>query len=134
MSDEAAVLFVNEAFYAAFAARDVQAMEALWATLAPVTCIHPGWRPLVGREPVMESWRAIMTHPHAPAIACRNPAAFVHGAFAYVVCYERVNGSVLVATNVFVREDGSWRLTHHQAGPAPEPPAESADEVKPTLQ
>jgi len=34
-----------------------------------------------------------------------------------VICRELVGGSPLAATNVFVREDGAWRLLHHQSGP-----------------
>lgn len=134
MSDAAAVLFVNEAFYDAFAARDVEAMKMLWSRKAPVTCVHPGWRPLVGRDPVMDSWAAILTNPGAPRISCHNPSAFLLGAVAYVLCYERIEGSFLTATNVFVREESSWRLVHHQAGPASEPPLHAVAEADPPLQ
>jgi hypothetical protein len=41
----------------------------------------------------------------------------VLGESAYVVCGEAVDGAELVATNLFVREDGAWKLVHHQAGP-----------------
>ena len=56
MSEHAAVNFANEAFYVAFSTRDLEAMDALWARQAPVTCIHPGWNALTGRDAVMESW------------------------------------------------------------------------------
>ena len=39
-----AVLFTNEAFYRAFADRDLAAMDGLWSRHGSVTCIHPGWR------------------------------------------------------------------------------------------
>ncbi len=55
-----AVLFANEAFYRAFADRDIAAMEEIWASEAPVACIHPGWSPVIGRERVLASWRAIL--------------------------------------------------------------------------
>ena len=42
MSETAAVLFANDAFYLAFATRDLSAMEALWAKACPVACIHLG--------------------------------------------------------------------------------------------
>jgi SnoaL-like domain len=52
--------------------------------------------------------------------------AFLDGDAAYVVCFESEPGEepVLVATNIFVREDGRFRLVHHHAGPLmhrPEP-------------
>jgi len=38
---------------------------------------------------------------------------------------------VLIATNLFVREGRSWKITHHQAGPVatPDEEGESPDEV-----
>lgn len=129
MGDVDRVLAANAAFYAAFAARDVAAMAALWAQRAPVTCIHPGWHPLVGRDAVLESWRDILAGPNSPAIRCARPVAHLVGGIAVVVCTERFPGAELVATNVFVEEDGAWRLIHHQAGgvarPSPEDPGET---------
>lgn len=122
VSDDAAVLFANEAFYLAFDNRDVRAMDKLWARRASVTCIHPGWRALSGRDDVMERWESILNSPHAPKISCHSASARVHGNVAYVVCYENVDNTFLVATNVFLREDESWKLVHHQAGASPSPP------------
>lgn len=130
--DRVAVLFANDAFYAAFANRDYQAMDRLWSEAHPVTCTHPGWNPLIGREQVMDSWQAILANPSAPSIDCRDAEAFLIGDVAYVLCYERLERGFLAATNVFVREDGGWRLLHHQAGTAP-PPVER-DEAPPPVQ
>lgn len=129
MSD-AAILFANEAFYRAFADRDLAAMEALWSATAPVACIHPGWMALDDRAEIMESWRRILSGPNPPAIECRRPTAFVLGDAAFVVCYEALGKDVLVATNVFRREGRAWKMVHHQAGPAPGVPAED-DEPPP---
>ncbi len=112
-----AVLFANDAFYSAFAERDMAAMEALWSTEAPVAVIHPGWQALTGRDEVMESWQAILEGPNPPEITCHGASAHVCGDLAYVLCYEQVGGGFLVATNLFVREGGAWRMIHHQAGP-----------------
>jgi ketosteroid isomerase-like protein len=119
IADQAAVLFANEAFYRAFADRDVAAMAALWAESAPVLCIHPGWPPVHGRDAVLASWARILRHPQAPDIACVAPRAHVLGPVALVVCHEALQGQALVATNLFRREAGAWRLFHHQASPAP---------------
>jgi ketosteroid isomerase-like protein len=110
------ILAANQAFYDAFRSEDALAMEALWAQRAPVACIHPGWAALVGREKVMSSWRAIMSSG-APPIRVTAPRVQVLGDVAYVLCDEIVNGGRLVATNIFVREDGQWLLVHHHAGP-----------------
>jgi ketosteroid isomerase-like protein len=128
MPERDAVLFANEAFYRAFADRDVAAMEALWSREAPVACIHPGWSALVTRRDVIESWRRILTNENAPQVACREPSVFVHGDIAFVVCYEEIDGNYLVATNVFRREGRQWKLVHHQAGPTAYTPTEGEDE------
>jgi ketosteroid isomerase-like protein len=127
MSEQAAVLFANDAFYVAFAVCDFPAMDALWSRRQSVTCIHPGWSALAGRDPVMESWRSILANPNAPRIGCRNAVAHVLGDTAYVVCYEAIDGSFLVATNLFVREDGGWKMVHHQAGATPPLPPEEPE-------
>ncbi len=43
----------------------------------------------------------------------------LQGAAALVLCYERVGAHSLIATNVFVREEESWLMVHHQSGPSP---------------
>jgi hypothetical protein len=50
------------------------------------------------------------------------------GEAAFVVCAELIDDAELAATNLFVREDGAWRLVHHQASavhrrPEPRPPS-----------
>lgn len=131
MSEHAAVQFANEAFYLAFSGADIEAMDEVWADQDQITCIHPGWSPLIGRDLVMESWQAILANAESPAITCRNQTTHISGGVAYVVCYEEVDGGFLVATNIFVRQDGLWKMVHHQAGPAPGPPPPEAAEAPP---
>ncbi len=120
--EQDAVLFANEAFYRAFAARDVAAMDDVWAHGQTVACIHPGWGALIGREAVMRSWRDILGNPASPAVAAQAARAFVYGDFAFVICFEALAGNFLIATNLFVREGPLWKLLHHQAGPTAERP------------
>lgn len=134
MSDEnRALLAANEAFYRAFAGRDAETMAALWARTVPVACIHPGWDLLTDREPVIASWRRLLANPASPAVRCRDARAFLVGAAGFVVCHEVLPEGVLVATNLFIREDGRWMLVHHQAGPvalaAPEPTPPSSRQL-----
>ena len=114
MAHEEEVLTANRAFYAAFAADDAEAMDALWARQVPVACIHPGWDPLRGRKEVMASWRAIFERG-SPPIAYGDATVYVAGDVALVVCYELLPGARLAATNVFVNEQGKWRIAHHHA-------------------
>ncbi len=125
MSDLDAVLFANEVFYRAFADRDMAAMEDMWAKTLPVCCIHPGWEAIYERDDVIESWRAILGGETSPDVNCLSPRVYFYGDAAFVVCFEEIHGDHLIATNYFVRQDGQWKIVHHQAGPTraivPEP-------------
>ena len=123
-SQQAAVLAANESFYRAFAARDLAAMDRVWAHEVAVACVHPGWAPLLGRDAVMESWAGILGNPSSPNIRCLQAQASVYDEVAMVLCYEVVERGYLVATNLFVREGGGWKLFHHQAGPTTAQPAD----------
>jgi ketosteroid isomerase-like protein len=116
MTDQDAVLAANLEFYRAFAMRDLAAMDALWAQRAPVACVHPGWTAIKDRDEIIESWAGILSNPNAPKIACYDEEAFVYGDVALVLCEEELEGGSLAASNLFVREDGVWRIAHHQAG------------------
>ncbi|HXC30737.1 MAG TPA: nuclear transport factor 2 family protein [Stellaceae bacterium] len=116
MEDSDAVLAANLQFYQAFTTRDAAAMDTLWAQRAPVACVHPGWPPLVDRQSVIESWRGILSNPESPRIVCYDERVFLYGDTALVICEEELAGGTLIASNWFVREDGDWRMAHHQAG------------------
>ena len=72
--DEAHVLAANRAFFTAFSKRDPAAMASLWCQRAPVACVHPGWQALHGRDDVLASWEAILSHPESPKVDCSNEA------------------------------------------------------------
>lgn len=124
MTDHDALVFANEAFYAAFRDGDMSAMEQLWATDTPVFCIHPGWNPLFGRDQVLHSWRRIMRGGSRPNVICHDPKPHIMENVGTVICFEQIGADFLVATNMFVRQSKSniWRLFHHHAGPAASPP------------
>ena len=109
------LLEANAAFYHAFAAGDLAAMEALWSRSFPVACVHPGWPALQGRTLVMESWEVILRAP--PPITFAEAESTDWGAFAMVLCREHIDGATLVATNLFAREADGWLMVHHQATP-----------------
>ena len=127
MSEDETILFANEAFYVAFAGRDMEAMERIWTRDIPPTCVHPGWQPLIGRRQVIDSWRDILQGGDSPDISCSGARVFHLGDAAYVTCNEHLARSTLIATNIFMRENGDWKIVHHQAGavlaPSGQPPA-----------
>ena len=139
MSEHDAVLFANAAFYAAFAARDLGAMENVWSKDKSITCTHPGWQPLSGRDDVIASWRSILGNPAAPRITSRQERAVIYGDCAVVTCIEQINdpqggAQYLTASNVFVRAGHIWVMVHHQAGPVNiDPGALEEAEERPAL-
>lgn len=129
-SDDRAVRGANDAFYAAIATRNGEAMDALWSTARPVACIHPGAGLLVGREAVMGSWTRLFSGRRVPDIRVSDVHVSLFGDTAMVNCREIVTDGhgtkvVLLATNLFTREERSWRIVHHHVGPAPRVAPES---------
>ncbi|QQS15247.1 MAG: nuclear transport factor 2 family protein [Rhodospirillales bacterium] len=128
----------NRALYRAFVDRDIEAMDALWARAAPVACLHPGQPPLYDRATILASWRAILRNPAQPTtVRIVEDVVVARGDMGMVICREILPGAHLLATNVFTREDGAWRMIHHQsaqapgpAGAAPAPPAPKRDRRK----
>ena len=126
MSDTDAILAANAAYYRAFSTGDFAAMSHIWAEDG-VSCVHPGWTPLVGRAAVIESYRNILMSPNRVRIAHREDTAIVSGDEGRVVCIEIVEGTALLAaTNFYRRVGGAWRMVHHQASPIAVPMEESA--------
>ena len=112
-----AVLAANQAFYRAFNERDIRAMEQVWAEKTPVSCAHPGWSPLFGRQAVMASWNAIFGSAEPPQIEMAEPHVVIVDHTAFVICIEHLGDATICATNIFVEEKGTWRLVHHHGGP-----------------
>lgn len=120
---DAEVLAANLKFYEAFSAGSLPQMNALWAERAPVTCLHPGATALLGRKAVMRSWEQLLAGAADLELRCEQASVSVSGDLAIVICYEAAEKEPahLAATNVFVREDGEWRMAHHHAGPLSNP-------------
>jgi ketosteroid isomerase-like protein len=131
MNDDDAIIAANAAFYAAFADGDFATLAALWADEDSISCIHPGWPPIVGRAAVIGSWRDILKNPQRPEIVCAEPRAIVDSGQARVLCIELVEGTPLAATNHFKRVGGDWRMVHHQSSPIAQFLGETDDPADP---
>ena len=123
---------VHAEFYAAFEAGDFDRMSDVWADgpyAEGVSCVHPGWTMLRGREEVLRSWALIMANTTYIQFVLTDVETDVYGDHAVVTCKENVltadedtetgflAGGSIVATNVFVRSDGEWRLLLHHGSP-----------------
>jgi ketosteroid isomerase-like protein len=127
--DLAAVEEVNGEFYAAFERGDIDAMTALWCDGEDTVCVHPGTAPLRGSGQINRSWALIMANTPYIQFFLTDVQVSVVGDVASVTCTENVltadaevdrsafSGGKAVATNVFVRTAGRWRLWIHHASP-----------------
>lgn len=140
----AAVEAANAELYAAFEAGDLDRMSAVWADGAlgeSVACVHPGWPMVRGRSAVLRSWALIMANTSYIQFFLTDVDIRVEGDVAVVTCSENIltaaeedsgtefaAGGRIVATNVFRRTDGGWRLWLHHGSPVLTP-AEEEDEA-----
>jgi ketosteroid isomerase-like protein len=120
---EAEVILANARFYRAFSQGDFVAMSGLWAERVPVACFHPTAPALIGRDAVLQSFRQILRGAPQFALRCEDAVITVVNETAILTCYEGAGDEPahLAATNVFVLEDGDWRMVHHHAGPLSQP-------------
>jgi limonene-1,2-epoxide hydrolase len=130
MADDDDVLRVNAAFYRAFATADFTAMSRIWGK-EQVSCIHPGWPVLIGRDAVLDSWKGILGNPGAERIAFHDATAMVAGDEARVLCIEVLGEMAFAASNWFRRIDGAWLMIHHHASPIALSPDRDEDEERP---
>jgi hypothetical protein len=137
--ETSAVLRANQLLYDAFETGDIDLMSALWLggpDAGSVTCVHPGWSPLHGRDTVLRSWSMIMANTSYIQFVLTDVVARVTDDVAVVTCGENMltdlpldpgalpgdvppglAGGRAVATNVFRRTADGWRLWLHHASP-----------------
>jgi ketosteroid isomerase-like protein len=125
MADEAAVIVANAVFYDALDNLDLDRMDAVLATEEPVRVVHPGWPLVSGREAVLASWERIFDNAGMMQFTVADAEAHIEGDFAWVICTERLTSvqggqvveGIVQTTNMFRREGGAWRMTHHHGSP-----------------
>lgn len=134
MSDQEAVRRANRGFYDAFETLEVEQMERVWLQEPHIVCIHPGWRPLSGWGPIMHSWERIFDSTFEMKFEVSEVQLRINGDLAIMVVqenltqrgYDGIVKSTVLATNVFERTGGEWKMVLHHgspvAMPADEPP------------
>jgi ketosteroid isomerase-like protein len=127
--DVAEVEAVNAAFYVAFESADLDTMTGLWIDDPETLCVHPGALPVRGTAAINRSWALIMANTPYIQFFLTDVEVSVLRDVASVTCTENVltademtddgsfNGAKAVATNVFIRTAGDWRLWIHHASP-----------------
>lgn len=122
IEQRAAIEAVNEAFYRAFEALDIAAMDRVWAPRDYAACVHPGQEAIVGWVEVRESFGAIFAGTGKIRFRLANVRIEVRRSLAWAYVLENIHhgDDVLVAvqsTNLFERTPEGWKMILHHASP-----------------
>lgn len=113
------LLAANEAFYAAFEARSLDAMSDVWLHAEHVACTHPGWATLKGWPAVAASWFALFQGDQQVQFILTRDAPVARGDVGWVTVDENLitgdQASTVAALNLFEHVDGAWRMVAHHA-------------------
>ncbi|MFJ4922276.1 nuclear transport factor 2 family protein [Streptomyces sp. NPDC088725] len=144
-TDSEQVEQANSTFYEAMEQGDLDTLSGLWLDGPDdaVSCVHPGWPVLTGRGEVLRSYALIMASTEYIQFFLTDVAVSVAGDTALVTCTENILsggpaeesgelgplvGQLVVATNVFRRASGGWKLWSHHGSPVLAETDEDEDE------
>src|SRR5712664_313747 len=126
-SDVEGVNAASQIFIAAISARDVGAMDKVWAHEPYATFMGPlSTTGVVGWDGVRKAWEMRFSQFDRVTISLAESHVHTNGKVAWAVGIEKVqllrkNGDTLnleaFVTNVFEDQDGRWLLVSHQATP-----------------
>lgn len=136
--DETAIAAANLGFYRALEARSLSAMDVVWSHSDVAGCVHPGWHRLDGWDEIRRSFENIFASSRPWTVACEDVRVVAQGETAWVSCVEVIRpfgsdradaAARMQSTNIFVREDGDWKLLHHHASASPDEDEIGGDET-----
>ena len=112
------------AFYAAFEARSLDAMMAVWAVDEHIACIHPLTAPLNGRAAVAAGWRSMFEAAGQFRVQAelaheiRGTSQVIRIVREYLTIGQEAEARPpILATNVFNKQADGWRMVLHHASP-----------------
>lgn len=114
---------VEASFYAAFNKQDTSSMRDLWWDNLKAYCIHPGGPALQGLASIIESWEKILAATDPPSINYRTVDETLDGNLAIHIVEESIRPSksssnppsLVLATNIYIRDEGGWKMMVHHA-------------------
>jgi uncharacterized protein (TIGR02246 family) len=123
----------NAEFYRALESLSIEIMDTVWSHADDVRCVHPGGRALAGWNAIAKSWKAIFEAAMYMEFNITDVQLWTSGELACVFCHEnivtfrdgQVVRTVVLATNVFRKEQDRWLMILHHGSPVlTEPSAE----------
>jgi ketosteroid isomerase-like protein len=125
-----AVTAANLAFDTALSARDIDAMERVWAAEPYVIAVHPASKALiVGWDAVRKSWEATFGRFAEISVSMKEPQTHVGQNVAWVVGMESVQGKskdgdavsfMAFTTNMYEKRNGRWLMVLHTTSRVPQ--------------
>lgn len=130
MSAENEVRQASAQFYAALNSMgngDASAIPDIWSHTTAVTTMHPIGGREVGWDEVKEPWGQVAQLSTGGQISLNDPLIQVAGDMAYEVGFEQgqltLAGEQVAldqrATNIYRRENGTWKMVHHHSDTSP---------------
>ena len=113
------------AFYLAFERADFDSMMSVWSTTDDIVCVHPSGPYLTGLDEVRSSWRQLLSGDPHLRFQINSVSAIQSDNLAIHLVQENIHigqgkepDFIVVATNIYRRDQGGWRMIVHHASPA----------------
>ena len=130
MTTKREVREVSRQFYAALKRTlngDARALSEVWSHRSFVTAMHPLGGRQVGWAEVRKTWEQIAQRSSEGNVELKDQLIRLAGDVAYEVGVEHVEaklggqkvGAKIRVTNIYQREAGAWKITHHHTDASP---------------
>ena len=121
---------VSTQFYAALKGMlngDARALSDVWPHRSFVTAMHPLGGRQVGWAEVRKTWDQIARRSSEGKVELKDQLIRLAGEVAYEVGVEHIEAKLggqkvaakIRVTNIYQREAGAWKITHHHADMSP---------------
>jgi len=129
-AERAAIAAANHVFDRALSARDIAAMDTIWAHEPYVIAVHPASKtPSVGWAAVRKSSQATFDRFADISVSMQDPQIRINENVAWVVGLEEIRGKLkngeaavfmALTTNMFEKIGGRWLMVLHTTSRAPQ--------------
>lgn len=129
-SDIDLVKAANQAYYAALSARDLSAMERVWARTPEAANVAPPVKPVAhtGWDAIEKNYQAYWATLDSLTVSMADPRVVIRGSVAWIYGIEQatrkakngqVSGGPNFGTSIFIKDDKRWLMVFHQTSLIP---------------
>jgi uncharacterized protein (TIGR02246 family) len=115
---------IEQQFYEALQAGDIERLMAVWSDDEEISCVHPGGPRVVGAAAIRSAFDAMFANGTINARPekvrrLQTHSCAVHSVLEHihVMTTEGPQSAWVVATNVYLKTAQGWRLVSHHASP-----------------